>query len=100
MRVLVVDDNEVNRDVAGMMLAGEHRVSTAINGLEALEILAGQEFDLVLMDVQMPLMDGWTATGVIRALEGGAVPGCGLHFCGQTAQPRSRRRHGIRSGDL
>ena len=33
-------------------------------------------------------------------LEGGAVSGSGLHFCGQTAQPRSRRRHGIRSGDL
>ena len=70
LRILVVDDNEVNRDVASMMLEKDHRVATAANGLEALAALADQRFDLILMDVQMPLMDGLTTTKIIRALEG------------------------------
>ncbi len=68
-RILVVDDNEVNRDVASMMLEKAHRVSTAGNGLEALEALRHESFDLVLMDVQMPRMDGLTTTRIIRAFE-------------------------------
>ncbi|MDD2463016.1 MAG: ATP-binding protein [Desulfobulbus sp.] len=71
LRILVVDDNEVNRDVASMTLALEHTVSTATNGMEALMVLAEQEFDVVLMDVQMPLMDGLTATRALRTLENG-----------------------------
>ena len=74
LRILVVDDNEVNRDVASMMLEKEHRVSTAANGLEALEALRGESFDLVLMDVQMPRMDGLTTTRIIRASEQGRAP--------------------------
>ncbi len=69
LRILVVDDNEVNRDVAVMMLERDHRVMTAENGLEALEILAGNVIDLILMDVQMPVLDGLIATAAIRALE-------------------------------
>ena len=69
LSILVVDDNEFNRDVASMMLEKEHRVSKAGNGLEALEILRSESFDLVLMDVQMPRMDGLTTTRIIRALE-------------------------------
>jgi PAS domain S-box-containing protein len=69
LRILVVDDNEVNRDVASMMLEKDHRVTTAANGLEALAVLGDQRFDLILMDVQMPLMDGLTTTRIIRALE-------------------------------
>jgi len=71
LRILVVDDNEVNRDVALMMLEKAHRVTTAKNGLEALAVVAAQTFDVILMDVQMPEMDGLTATSVIRALEQG-----------------------------
>lgn len=75
LRILVVDDNEVNRDVARMMLEKEHRVSTANNGLEALAVLSRETFDVVLMDVQMPLLDGLTTTAIIRALERGtSVP--------------------------
>ena len=69
LRILVVDDNEVNRDVALMMLEKDHRVITADNGLEALEALCRQTFDLILMDVQMPKIDGLAATATIRALE-------------------------------
>ncbi len=71
LRILVVDDNEVNRDVAVMLLEQEHRVATATNGLEALQVLAGDAFDIILMDVQMPVMDGLTATQIIRRLECG-----------------------------
>jgi len=69
LRILVVDDNEVNRDVAAMMLEKDHHVHTASNGMLALEALRNQDFDLVFMDVQMPLMDGLATTTVIRALE-------------------------------
>jgi CheY-like chemotaxis protein len=74
LRILVVDDNEVNRDVASMMLEKDHHVSTAANGLEALKALARVTYDIVLMDVQMPLMDGLTTTAVIRAVEQGRAP--------------------------
>ncbi|MGE4559163.1 MAG: PAS domain S-box protein [Desulfobulbus sp.] len=71
LRILVVDDNAVNRDVAMMLLEEEHSVATATNGLEALQALARDDFDILLMDVQMPVMDGLTATGLIRRLEQG-----------------------------
>nr|WP_321466702.1 ATP-binding protein [uncultured Desulfobulbus sp.] len=71
LRLLVVDDNEVNRDVASLSLEQTHRVTTANNGMEALEAIAAADFDAVLMDVQMPIMDGLDATATIRALERG-----------------------------
>ena len=80
----MVDDNEVNRDVASMMLEQDHQVTTAANGLEALKALAARGFDFILMDVQMPVMDGLTATAIIRALEQGRTP------------PRATSRHWLR----
>ncbi|MCL2340413.1 MAG: ATP-binding protein [Proteobacteria bacterium] len=69
LRILVVDDNQMNRDLARMMLEETHQVGTGNTGLEALEALADGVYDLILMDVQMPRMDGITATEVIRNLE-------------------------------
>jgi two-component system, sensor histidine kinase and response regulator len=67
-RVLLVEDNEVNRFLAEELLAdlGIH-VTTAVNGREGVERVEAEPFDLVLMDIQMPVMDGITATKLIRA---------------------------------
>ncbi|WP_375447707.1 PAS domain S-box protein [uncultured Fibrella sp.] len=66
-RILVTDDNEMNRLVASTILLNYGAIiEEAHNGLEALEQLQQQPFDLVLMDVQMPVMDGVEATRAIR----------------------------------
>ncbi|MEQ8334672.1 ATP-binding protein [Nisaea sp.] len=68
LRVLIVDDNEENRLVADRILSRDgHSVATAMSGQEAIDILAGDRFDLVLMDLRMPDMDGYTAARKIRA---------------------------------
>ena len=66
-RVLLVEDNEINQEVATNLLESigiEHRVAS--NGREALELLDKERFDGVLMDCQMPVMDGYTATRKMR----------------------------------
>ncbi|MCG6938351.1 MAG: response regulator [Gammaproteobacteria bacterium] len=66
-KVLVVDDGEENRELIEIVL-GDVGIETtsAENGQVALDLLAEQSFDLVLMDVQMPVMDGYTAAGLMR----------------------------------
>jgi signal transduction histidine kinase/CheY-like chemotaxis protein len=70
--ILLADDNLVNRQLtARLLLKRGHSVTTATNGLEAVEKFQAQAFDVVLMDVQMPVMDGLTATARIRECENG-----------------------------
>jgi signal transduction histidine kinase/CheY-like chemotaxis protein len=69
-RVLLVEDNPVNQEVAlGMLELLDYQVTVAENGLEALQIITQHSFDLVLMDCQMPEMDGYTTTETIRRHE-------------------------------
>lgn len=70
LRVLLAEDNLVNQRLAVRLLEKRgHRVVVAGTGIEALKALEKESFDLVLMDVQMPEMDGLEATAVIREKE-------------------------------
>lgn len=72
LNILVVDDVEPNRDLARMILeqAG-HSIDEAVNGLEAMEMLARKDYDVVLLDVQMPVIDGLQTIYHIRRAEQG-----------------------------
>ncbi len=71
IKVLVVEDNEVNqRVVCAMLEQAGHRFAVAADGIEAVAAVQRSHFDAVLMDIQMPKMDGPTATGAIRSLGG------------------------------
>ncbi|MEN8189278.1 MAG: ATP-binding protein [Thermodesulfobacteriota bacterium] len=73
LTILLVEDNEPNMILARMVLEKkDHTIIEAGNGVLALEALAQHQVDVVLMDVQMPVMDGLTATTIIRAIECGA----------------------------
>ena len=69
LSVLLAEDNLVNQRVASALLGKiGHKVTVCNNGQEALDAVKNGSFDLVLMDIQMPVMDGLTATAAIRAL--------------------------------
>ncbi|GEO10470.1 PAS domain-containing hybrid sensor histidine kinase/response regulator [Segetibacter aerophilus] len=72
LKVLVAEDNQINQEVAyNMLVKGGNRVSIANNGREAVNAIMQEDFDLVFMDVQMPVMNGYEATQKIRQMEKG-----------------------------
>ncbi|XP_058103695.1 two-component response regulator 24-like [Magnolia sinica] len=86
LSVLVVDDNPVNRKILKMMLANLGvEAQEAENGQEAVDLhLGGAHFDLILIDMEMPVMDGPQATRVLRTM------GVGCKMIGVSANSRNR----------
>lgn len=66
MKLLIVDDNPINQKFLSYSLNKHFEITTAFNGQEALSILNNYDFDVVLMDLSMPVMDGAEATRRIR----------------------------------
>jgi signal transduction histidine kinase/CheY-like chemotaxis protein len=70
LHILLVEDNKINQELARIILENDgQQVALANNGLECLQMLTTGSFDLILMDMQMPEMDGLTATAIIRNCE-------------------------------
>jgi PAS domain S-box-containing protein len=70
LKILLAEDNKINQKVAlAMLTSGGHSVEVAENGREAVDAVAGGNYDVVLMDIHMPEMDGVAATKAIRQLD-------------------------------
>jgi len=74
LKVLLADDNALNRELATTLLTEQgHKTMAVENGVQALEAVKKESFDIILMDIQMPIMDGITATRAIRDPNSGAL---------------------------
>ncbi len=81
--ILVVEDNDINQQLIQMILeTANHKITLVTNGKEALDKVNSNDYDLILMDVQMPVMDGKEATKHIRDM---AEPKCGVPIIALTA---------------
>ena len=91
LRILLAEDNRVNQQFAVAVLENDgHRVDVAINGVFAVEAVLRADYDVVLMDIQMPELDGIGAMAQIRALP---KPKCGIPIVAMTANAM----HGARA---
>lgn len=68
-KILVVEDNDFNRDLVVQLLEDMYHVIEAVNGKEGVEIAKSERPDLILMDLSLPVMDGWQATRALKAID-------------------------------
>lgn len=75
-KILLVEDNELNRDMLSRRLARkQYEVLVAVDGGEGVEMARSEAPDLILMDMSLPVMDGWEATRLLKASpETGSIP--------------------------
>ena len=66
-KILVVEDVDMNRELVVQLLEDNYRVIEAVNGQEGLEIAERERPELILMDLSLPVMDGWEATRKLKA---------------------------------
>jgi CheY-like chemotaxis protein len=67
-KILLVEDNEMNRDMLSRRLQRKgHEVLIALDGIQGIELAQAQQPDLILMDMSLPVMDGWQATQQLKA---------------------------------
>lgn len=98
LSVLLVEDDDINLRCARTILEKlGHQVTTAVNGQEAFELFAKQQFDLILVDIQMPIMDGLALTKAIRKLEAGKAH---IPIIALTAHVMSGDRERFLSADM
>jgi signal transduction histidine kinase/DNA-binding NarL/FixJ family response regulator/HPt (histidine-containing phosphotransfer) domain-containing protein len=97
LRILVADDNHINQEfMRALLVRRGHAVDVVGNGAEAIEAVRRAPYDVVLMDVQMPVMDGTTATGLIRKLD---EPACMIPVIALTANAmRGQREQYLAAG--
>jgi len=92
-RVLAAEDNPVNKKLISRLLEKEgYRADIVANGVEALAAVAREPYDLILMDCQMPEMDGYEATMAIRAAEAGAARRMPIIALTASAMEKDRER--------
>ncbi len=68
-KILIVEDVELNRDLLVQLLEDNYQVVTATDGAAGIEMAEGESPDLILMDLSLPIMDGWEATHRLKANE-------------------------------
>jgi CheY-like chemotaxis protein len=92
MRILLAEDNKINQKYAQALLEKRFHLTIADNGLKAVELMQKHDYDLVLMDIQMPELDGLGATKQIRAMP---EPKCQIPIIAMTAnaQPNARAEY-------
>jgi two-component system cell cycle response regulator DivK len=66
-KILVVEDVDFNRELVVQLLEDKYQVSEAVNGKEGVSIAEKEKPDLILMDLSLPVMDGWEATRIMKA---------------------------------